>query len=85
MIPRRLKTKVQEPLTDNSSVVSLGPRQAGKTAIVLNLAKTIFSIYLNLEDSAQLEQVGDIVCQKRPIRCEASSIKSVARVITMGY
>jgi predicted AAA+ superfamily ATPase len=61
MIPRRLETKIQEALTYSSSVVLLGPRQVGKTTIALNIADTIPSVYLDLEDRAQLDQVSDIV------------------------
>ena len=61
MIPRRLEIKIQEALTYSSSVVLLGPRQVGKTTIALNIAETTPSVYLDLEDRAQLDQVSDIV------------------------
>lgn len=61
MIPRRLEIKIQEALTYSSSVVLLGPRQVGKTTIALNIAETIPSVYLDLEDRMQLDQVSDIV------------------------
>lgn len=61
MVPRRLEIKVQEALKYNSSVALLGPRQVGKTTIALNIEVNTPSVYLDLEDRTQLDQISDII------------------------
>jgi len=35
----------------------MGPRQVGKTTIALNISETVPAVYLDLEDSTDLEKV----------------------------
>ncbi|WP_276484111.1 ATP-binding protein [Paraflavitalea pollutisoli] len=60
MIPRRLEARVKEALLRSPSVALMGPRQVGKTTIALNIAETIPSIYLDLENRRDLQKVQDI-------------------------
>lgn len=50
MIPRRLAVRLEHLLAHAPAIVLLGPRQAGKTTLALEVAKTRPSIYLDLED-----------------------------------
>jgi uncharacterized protein len=50
MLPRRLKPPVNELLRQSPAVVLLGPRQAGKTTLALEIGERTASIYLDLED-----------------------------------
>ena len=59
MFPRRLQVSLSEELQYSPAVALLGPRQAGKTTLALEVAQTIPSIYLDLEserDRAKLAQ-----------------------------
>lgn len=60
MILRRLETQVQHALQHSSSVALVGPRQVGKTTLALNISESIGSIYLDLENTLDLERVRDI-------------------------
>ena len=44
----------------SSSVALIGPRQVGKTTIALHIADTVPSVYLDLEDSTDIEKARDI-------------------------
>ena len=50
MISRRITSQLNELLRHSSAVVLLGPRQAGKTTLALEIAAEKPSIYLDLED-----------------------------------
>src|SRR5208283_4465169 len=50
MIPRRLNSRLNELLRHSPAVVLLGPRQAGKTTLALEIGEKTASIYLDLED-----------------------------------
>ena len=50
MISRRLSSHLKELLRHSPAVVLLGPRQAGKTTLALEIAAEKPSIYLDLED-----------------------------------
>ena len=50
MIPRRLTSHLNELLRHSPAVVLLGPRQAGKTTLALEIGAQTASIYLDLED-----------------------------------
>ncbi len=59
MFSRRLLPRLTEELQHAPAVALLGPRQSGKTTLALEVAKTLPSIYLDLEserDRAKLEQ-----------------------------
>lgn len=58
MIKRRLYNQLEQLLTDYPAVALLGPRQAGKTTLALEIAECYSSIYLDLEslsDQAKLQ------------------------------
>src|ERR1019366_4018704 len=50
MISRRLTSRLNELLHHSPAVVLLGPRQAGKTTLALEIGEQTASIYLDLED-----------------------------------
>ena len=59
MFSRRLLPQLTEELQHAPAVALLGPRQSGKTTLALEVAKTLPSIYLDLEserDRAKLAQ-----------------------------
>jgi len=59
MLKRHLLSRLTEELQHSPAVALLGPRQSGKTTLALEAAKTMPSIYLDLEsarDSAKLAQ-----------------------------
>lgn len=60
MIKRRLEAIISEALQRSPAVALLGPRQVGKTTIALNISETIPSVYLDLENSLDLQKVRDI-------------------------
>ena len=50
MLSRRLRARLNHLLRHSPAVVLLGPRQAGKTTLALEIGKQQASIYLDLED-----------------------------------
>jgi len=60
MITRRIETKIMSALARSPSVALIGPRQVGKTTIALHIADTVPSVYLDLEDSTDIEKARDI-------------------------
>ena len=60
MIKRRLEIQIRELLKRSPSVALMGPRQVGKTTLALNIAETIPSVYLDLENPLDLQKVKDI-------------------------
>ena len=50
MLSRRLASHLNELLRHSPAVVLLGPRQAGKTTLALDIGEQTASIYLDLED-----------------------------------
>jgi predicted AAA+ superfamily ATPase len=50
MLPRRISARLNHLLLHSPAVVLLGPRQAGKTTLALEIAAEKPSIYLDLED-----------------------------------
>lgn len=60
MIKRNLENKVRSALEENSSVALMGPRQVGKTTLALDIADTIPSVYLDLENRLDLQKTKDI-------------------------
>lgn len=59
MIPRRVLTAVEAALRRQAAVALLGPRQVGKTTLALSLARKTPSIYLDLENRADLAKLSD--------------------------
>ncbi len=60
LIKRRLEKNIGKALERSPSVALTGPRQVGKTTLALNIAETVPSVYLDLENSLDLEKVRDI-------------------------
>ena len=60
MIKRNLEFYIRKSLKNSASVALLGPRQVGKTTLALQIAGSIPSIYLDLENSLDLIKVKDI-------------------------
>ena len=59
MIKRRIETQVRADLEAQAAVALLGPRQVGKTTLALELATAGPSIYLDLQDPADLDKLAD--------------------------
>ena len=57
MISRRLASRVKYLLEDSPAVVLLGPRQAGKTTLALEIGASQPSIYLDLENAADRDKL----------------------------
>ena len=53
MLRRRLATRLQHLLAHSPAVVLLGPRQAGKTTLALQIAAKQPCVYLDLEDEGE--------------------------------
>lgn len=60
MIKRYLEDKIHSALATHSSVALMGPRQVGKTTLALDIADTIPSIYLDLENRLDLQKAQNI-------------------------
>jgi predicted AAA+ superfamily ATPase len=60
MIARRIERKVEEALSRSASVALMGPRQVGKTTIALNISDSGTAVYLDLENSLDLQKIQDI-------------------------
>jgi len=59
MIPRRLFPAVTTALAESPAVALLGPRQAGKTTLALEVAESRPSIYLDLESEADRARLAE--------------------------
>jgi len=65
MIARRLHHTIKKLLAKNPAVVMVGPRQAGKTTLALDVVSSMDAIYLDLErprDHAKLSDI-ETFCQ----------------------
>ena len=60
MIERRLHSKLNDLLGRNSAVVLIGPRQAGKTTLALEIVAARNALYLDLESPRDLAKLSDI-------------------------
>lgn len=60
MIKRHVKDRITEALASNPSVALMGPRQVGKTTLALEIADKVPSVYLDLENRADLQKARDI-------------------------
>ena len=59
MYLRELTPKIERNLLHNPAVAILGPRQVGKTTLALKIAQQQPSIYLDLEDSEDIQKLQD--------------------------
>lgn len=59
MLSRRIAARASYLLRHSPAVVLLGPRQAGKSTLALELAAGRPSVYLDLEDPADLARLSD--------------------------
>ena len=61
MIPRRIEEELINLLADYPAVALLGPRQAGKTTLALEIAQSVDadSVYLDLESPADRARLSD--------------------------
>jgi len=59
MIPRRLFTALRTGLAESAAVALLGPRQAGKTTLALEVAAARPSIYLDLESESDRAKLAE--------------------------
>lgn len=59
MIDRRLRAQLQSLLAEYPAVALLGPRQVGKTTLALEIAKTVDSVYLDLESPADRARLSE--------------------------
>jgi predicted AAA+ superfamily ATPase len=59
MIPRRLLADLGTALSEAPAVALLGPRQAGKTTLALEVARTRPSLYLDLESEGDRAKLAE--------------------------
>jgi hypothetical protein len=59
MIPRRLRARIEQMLARHPAVGLLGPRQAGKTTLALEIAAGRPSVYLDLEAAPDRAKLSD--------------------------
>lgn len=59
MIKRHVTHQVEDALRRQAAVALIGPRQAGKTTLALQLAETRDALYLDLEDSEDRARLSD--------------------------
>src|SRR3546814_3103592 len=59
MIPRRLAAELATALAEVPAVALLGPRQAGKTTLAHEVARTRPAIYLDLESEADRAKLSE--------------------------
>lgn len=80
MIPRRLEHSILERLGYSPSVALLGPRQVGKTTLAFSIAQSLPSVYLDLENSIDLQKVQDIGAFHRQNRDKLIILDEVQRL-----
>lgn len=61
MLSRRLTAGLNHRLRHSPATVLLGPRQVGKTTLALEIAGTLPSVYLDLEDESDRAKLSDPV------------------------
>ncbi len=59
MIERRIKPRVLEALGYQAAVAIIGPRQAGKTTLALDIGEERGALYLDLEDRTDRQKLSD--------------------------
>lgn len=60
MLKRYLEEKIRSALAISPSVALIGPRQVGKTTLAINIANTVPSVYLDLENRLDIQKAQDI-------------------------
>ena len=60
MIPRRKQSEAEKLLTRSPAVLLLGPRQAGKTTLALDIASKQKAVYFDLESDADRARLADV-------------------------
>ena len=79
MIARTLAETVADRLRQFPAVALIGPRQVGKTTLARGLAGAADSVYLDLEDPADLAKLGDAAGYLRTFRSQLVVIDEVQR------
>ncbi len=82
MIPRHLKTTLEDRLRQFPAVALLGPRQSGKTTLALVLAEERGdkAIYLDLENPADRRRLDDPVAYLRALRGRLVILDEIHRI-----
>lgn len=80
MIARNLQPELLDRLRNASSVALLGPRQVGKTTLAFAISESIPSVYLDLEDSVDLQKVQNIAAFHRENRDKLIILDEVQRL-----
>ncbi len=80
MIVRNLQSDLLGRLRNASSVALLGPRQVGKTTLAFAISDSIPSVYLDLEDSVDLQKVQNIAAFHRENRDKLMILDEVQRM-----
>ncbi len=57
VIPRRIKSRVEQALRSQAAVAIIGPRQVGKTTLALEIGDAAGALYLDLEDRTDREKL----------------------------
>ena len=83
MIPRLVTPDIEQALAREAAVALIGPRQAGKTTLALEIAKTRSSLYLDLEAVADREKLSDPVQFLRPHADKLVILDEIHRVPTL--
>ena len=78
-IPRVLRPKVESYLRQFPAVALLGPRQVGKTTLAREIARTADSVYLDLENPADLAKLADQGAYLRSLRGRLVVLDEVQR------
>jgi predicted AAA+ superfamily ATPase len=80
MIGRRLEKQLLQAVQENASVALMGPRQAGKTTLALNVSEQLPAVYLDLESSADAAKVADVVAFHAENRSKLIILDEVQRM-----
>lgn len=78
-IPRVLRPKVESYLRQFPAVALLGPRQVGKTTLAREIARAADSVYLDLENPADLAKLADQGAYLRSLRGRLVVLDEVQR------